>query len=296
MFNLKFNQVFVGLLVLSFTSSFLLPPDIARSLRGVARLFTPVAWPARRIGSAMRERLAPEQTNDQRQTEDVKLENAELKVLAHNLAGQLDEMRRINGELEAVGEMRVMCTRFRVLGNDPSPARESLTIPATTADNVAVHTPVLYSVGVVGWIDRVNALGAQVQLITDPNFRAAARFARFVDGKPVILKTTQPLLVGAGRGGMEITNIPLRETKGNGAPDADAIAPGIWVVLDDENWPLGLKHRLLGEVEEVDQHDKAATFAHIRVRPLRNLETLDNVMVMNRTAPDPAMKSANLNP
>jgi cell shape-determining protein MreC len=233
---------------------------------------------------------------DQRHSEDVKLENAELKVLVQNLAGQLDEMRRINGELEALGEVRALCTRFRVLGNDPSPARESLTIPATTGDNIAPHTPVLYSVGVVGWIDRVSALGAQVQLITDPNFRAAARFARFIDGKPIILKTTQPLLIGVGRGAMEINNIPLRETKDNGGSDADAVAAGDWVVLDDENWPLGLKHRLLGQIEEIDKQDKAATFAHIRVRPLLNLEMLSSVMVMNRTAPDAAMKTANLNP
>jgi cell shape-determining protein MreC len=296
MFNVKFNQVFVCLLVLSFISSFLLPPDIGSSLRGVGKVFAPVAWPSRKLGSALRERLAPEQIADQRDDNTLKLENAELRVLVQNQAGQLAEMRRINGELETLGEMRAMCTRFRVLGNDPSPTRESLTIPATSSDNVNVHMPVLYSVGLVGWIDRVNALGSQVQLITDPNFRAAARFAKFVEGKPVILNTTQPLVVGAGRGGMEISNIPLCETKGNGATESNAVTEGVLVVLDDQNWPLGLKHRLLGEVERVSKHEKAATFAHIRVRPILNLETLSSVMVMNRTSPDPAMKSANLNP
>jgi hypothetical protein len=296
MFNFRFNQVFVCLLVLSFCSSFLLPANVGSPLRGVAKLFAPVAWPARKIGFALRQRLAPDRVADQRDSQDVKLENAQLKVLVQNLAGQLDEMRRINGELEALGEMRAMCTRFRVLGNDPSPARESLTIPATTSDNVAPHTPVLYSVGVVGWIDRVNALSAQVQLITDPNFRAAARFARFdTNGKPLILKTTQPLIIGSGRGAMEISNIPLRETQGT-KDQPDIIRVNDWVVLDDENWPLGLKHRLLGQIEEIDKQDKAAVFAHIRVRPLLNLETLSSVMVMNRTSPDAAIKTANVNP
>jgi cell shape-determining protein MreC len=293
MFNIRFNQVFVCLLVLSFVSSFLLPPNIANSLRGVGTLFAPIAWPARKVGSAMRHRFAPEQPRDQRDVLDVKTENAELKTLVANLSGQLEEMRRINGEMEQLGDMRALCTRFRVLGNDPSPTRESLTITATASDNVAVHTPVLYSVGVVGRIDRVNALGSQVQLITDPNFRAAARF---INSQRQILKTTQPLLVGAGRGGMEIVNIPLRETRGNGAPDSDGVAVGDFVVLDDADWPLGLKHRVLGQVDYVAKHEKAATFAMIRVRPILNLEMLSSVMVMNRNTPDPAMKSANLNP
>jgi cell shape-determining protein MreC len=295
MFNLRFNQVFVCLLVLSICSSLLLPPDLGSRLQGLAKLFAPVSWPAGKIGFALRNRIAPEQPRDQRDVVDVKTENAELKTLVQNLSGQLEEMRRINGELEALGDMRRMCTRYRVFGNDPSPTRESLTIPATSGDGVTVHMPVLFSVGIVGWIDRVNALGAQVQLITDPNFRAAARFARFVNGRPQILKTTQPLLVGAGRGTMEIANIPLRETSTD-RPESDAVIVGDYVVLDDENWPLGLKHRLLGQVDSIATHDKAATFAMIRVRPLLNLETLNSVMVMNRLTPDESTRSANVSP
>src|SRR5687767_6826386 len=100
MFNLRFNQVFVALLVLSICTSFLLPANIADPLRGVAKLFAPIAWPARKIGSVMRHRFAPEQPRDQRDVTDVKTENAELKNLVSNLAGQLAEMQRINGEME----------------------------------------------------------------------------------------------------------------------------------------------------------------------------------------------------
>ena len=64
-----------------------------------------------------------------------------------------------------------------------------------------------------------------------------------MNGQAVILNTTQPLVAGVGRGAMEIGNIPLRETKGNGAPDSDAVTEGLAVVLDDENWPMGLRHR-----------------------------------------------------
>src|SRR5688572_30853486 len=177
MFNFRFNQVFVALLVLSFCTAFLLPADLGSSLRGVGKLFAPISFPARKIGSALRDRFAREQLRDQRNIEDVKLENAELRTLVHNLAGQLAEVQRMNGEMEKLGDLRPFCSRFRVVGSDPAPNRESLTIPATTSDGVTPRMPVLYPFGLVGRIDRVNALGSQVQLITDPNFRATARFA-----------------------------------------------------------------------------------------------------------------------
>ena len=286
--NLRFNQVFVALLTLSFCSAFLLPPDLAGGFRGFARLFAPVSFPARKLASAVRNRIAPEQTNDQRDVEDVKRENAELRTLVQNLSGQVAEMRKLAAEMEAVGDVRDFCTLFRVVGNDPAPNRESLTIVASGGDGVQMRMAVLYSAGLVGRIERVNAMGSQVQLITDPQFRAAARFTRLENGSSRVLETTQPLLVGTGRGAMEIINIPLKETENGGIRVGDS------VVLDDADWPMALRHRPLGHVESISQHDKAATFATIRVRPAYNLETLSIVMVMNRTAPDAAMKSANI--
>ena len=159
MFNLRFNQVFVGLLGLSFLCAFVLPSDVTNRLRGVQALFSPVSWPARKVGSALRNRLDPPQSEDHRAENDVKRENAELRTTVANLAGQLEEMQRINQEFEQLGEVRSLCTRFHVNGNDPSPARESLSIPATTFDGVERGMPVIYSVGIVGRIDRVGAGG-----------------------------------------------------------------------------------------------------------------------------------------
>ena len=163
-------------------------------------------------GSALRNRLDPPQSRDHRAENDVKLENAELRTQVMNLTGQLQEMQRINNEFKELGEVRSLCTRFHVIGNDPSVARDSLSIPATTFDGVETGMPVIYAVGVVGRIARVNAAGAQVQLITDPKFAASARF---MDSRGEVLNTTQPFVRGCGKGWMQIVNVPLRETRGN---------------------------------------------------------------------------------
>src|SRR6185437_11833521 len=269
MFNLRFNQVFVGLLCLSFLCAFILPSDVTNRLRGVQALFSPVSWPARKLGSALRNRLDPPQSKDNRAESDVKRENAELRTTVANQAGQIEEMQRINQEYEGLGEVRSLCTRFHVDGNDPSTARDSLSIPATTFDGVERGMPVIYSVGIVGRIDHVTPGGAQVQLITDPKFGASARFCRFVAGKLRMLQTAQPFVSGAGHGLMQIKNIPLRDTRGNDPTDPEAgITVGDLVVLDDPAWPLNLKGRALGEVESIGQQVSAPTTAMIRVRPV----------------------------
>jgi cell shape-determining protein MreC len=154
--------------------------------------------------------------------------------------------------------------------------------------------PVIYSVGIVGRIDRVGPGGAQVQLITDPKFGASARFCRFVGGKEQVLNTTQPFITGSGHGLMQIGNISLRETKGSvpGDPEAGVIAVGDYVVLDDPDWSLNLKGRILGQVSSITKQVSAPTTALIRVRPVLTLSTLRDVMVMNKAVSEDAARPA----
>jgi hypothetical protein len=278
---------------LSFVCAFLLPAEATNRLRGIQKLFSPVSWPARKVAASLRERFDKPESSDHRAAEDVKAENAELRTQVLNLSGQLDEMRRINQEFEQLGELRPLCTRFHVNGNDTSPTRDSLAIPATTFDGVEPMMPVIFSVGIVGRIERVGAAGAQVQLITDPKFGASGRFARFVEGKPVIVKTDQPFLTGAGRGLMQIANIPLRQTKGNVPDDPEAgVDVGHYIILDDPAWPLCLKSRVLGQVISISKQANAPTTALIRVQPILTLSTLREVMVMNKTTPEDTVRTA----
>src|ERR1041385_2713963 len=132
MSQIRFNQVFVGLLCLSFASAFFIPANFNDPLRCVQKLFSPVAWPARKIASAARNRFDPPKSMDRRTETDVKTENGQLRTLVLNLSGQLDEIRRVNKEFDNLGPLRPFCTRFHVIGNDPSSARQSLSISAST--------------------------------------------------------------------------------------------------------------------------------------------------------------------
>jgi cell shape-determining protein MreC len=177
-----------------------------------------------------------------------------------------------------------MCTPFRVIGSDPAPNRDSLSIAAGPGDGVETAMPVVYGSGVVGRVERVGPGGAQIQLCTDPRFQATARFYRMMPGEKLgLLKTQQPLVRGAGNGRMIITNIPLAQTQGP-PPDQSAVgvAVGDYVVIEDPDWPMQLKNQLLGRVEAVEALQSARLFAHIRVRPVFNLEGLREVLVMNK--------------
>ena len=285
MFRLRFNQVFVALLFGSFLAAFVLPATITDSARNVQKLFAPVSWPARKIASTVRNRVAPpEQIRDDRRADDVKAENEHLKAMVLSLSGQLEEMRRINEERAKLGDVRPMCTRFRVVGGDPSLSRDSLSIAAASGDNVRPRMAVLYGEGVVGRIDRVGPGGAQVQLITDKQFQASARFFRPLAGAEWAEVTTrQPMVRGAGKGRMMIVNVPLKETQGPPPEQGEVgVAVGDWVVLDDPEWPLQGKRQKLGIVESIEAQQGARLYALIRVKPMLPLGALDEVMVMNK--------------
>jgi hypothetical protein len=295
MFRLRFNQVFVALLFASFVAAFVLPANLTDPARNLQKLFAPVAWPARAIASAVRNRVAPPQRpEDNRDVADVKAENEQLTTMVLSLTGQLEEMRRINEERAKLGNVRDMCTRFRVVGTDPSLNRDSLGIVASTADNVRARMPVLYGDGVVGRIDRVNPGGAQVQLITDKEFQATARFFRKPPGAAIVeVKTRQPLIRGAGNGRMIIVNVPLKETKGPPPEQGEiGVEVGDIVVIDDPEWPLQGRWQKLGTIEAIEAQQGARLYALIRVKPALPLGTLDEVMVMNKVSTDEGSANA----
>ena len=148
--------------------------------------------------------------------------------------------------------------------------------------------PVLYGEGVVGRIDRVGPGGAQVQLVTDKEFQATARFFRLLpDGTPAEVTTRQPMVRGAGKGRMVIANVPLKETQGPPPEQGEVgVMVGDWVVIDDPEWPLQGRKQRLGIVDSIEAQQGARLYALIRVKPMLNLGALDEVMVMNKTNAD----------
>ena len=293
--RLRFNQVFVGLLVLAILSAFILPAELTNRLRGFQAIFAPVSRPTRAVASSVHDRIAPRFYRDKRDVTDVKDENQRLRVLVMSLSGQLDELRRVANDMDKLGDVRQHCTRFRVIGDD-SGARDSLVLAASTRDGVRESQPVLSGQGLVGLIERAGPGGAQVRLITDRNFKVSGRFVRF-DTKSKAgeqtLATKIPLVRGAGNGLLEVQNIEIKETALSDDPLKEKVAVGDYVKLEDPLWPPNLTGKLLGQVESITQQSGAPQHALIRVKPLLDLLSLHEVLIMNKLeAPEPQTAAA----
>jgi cell shape-determining protein MreC len=279
---LRFNQVFVLLIALSLLSAFVLPAKFTNPVRGIQGVFYPVSRPARAIGWRVRQRLAPP-AHDVRDAADVKIENDRLRAEVLNLTGQLEELRRIDQDRNRLGDIRPYCTPFPVVGSDAG-LRDSLAIAAGSRDHIAEKMPVLYAEGIVGWVERVGVAGSQVKLVTDPGFAVRARFYYFAPGDPKAypLAGTAPLLKGAGKGRMVILNIPIDETDLRHDENVRKLQVGDRVALDDPDWPVNLKGRMIGEVESISPQKSAPLLSEIQVRPVLDLSMLREVMVMNK--------------
>ncbi|MEA2711162.1 MAG: hypothetical protein QOF78_3763 [Phycisphaerales bacterium] len=284
MFHFKFNQVFVGLIALAFLSAFILPPDLSNPLRGLQALFAPVSRPTRAIAGSLHDRFAANH-RDTREADQVKDENEQLRVLVMSLSGQLQELKRVANDFDRLGDVRPLCTRFKVVGDDPG-TRDSIMLAASSRDQVKESQPVLSGQGLVGIVERVGQAGAQVRLITDKDFKVSGQFVRFNSNKTETreqtLATTIPLVRGAGKGQIEILNIQLKETALTDDPLKEKVAVGDYVKLEDPLWPPNVSGRLLGRVESITQQSGAPQHALIRVRPLLELKRLREVMVMNK--------------
>jgi cell shape-determining protein MreC len=283
--SFRFNQVFLGLLALAAVSAFVLPVDLTNRLRGFQSIFAPVARPTRAVAGALNDRFRHEQPRDTRDVETVKLENEELRVALMSISGQLEELKRVANDLDRLGDVRQNCTRFKVIGPSTD-TRDSLLLTAASRENVEENMPVLSGRGLVGVIERVGQAGAQVRLITDRDFKVSGRFVRVTSNAghaaEVALATKIPLVRGAGNGLMEIANIELKETALTDDPEKAKVAVGDYVKLEDPLWPPNLAGRVLGQVESITQQAGAPQHAMIRIRPLLDLLTLREVMVMNK--------------
>ena len=298
MFRLRFNQVFVGLLALSFVSAFILPSKYTNPVRTIQGLFYPVSRPARVVGYALNRRFS-HPPKDTRAVEDVKTENEQLRLLVSSLTAQLEDLQRVNADRTLIGDVQKLCTPVRVIGNGSAAQRDSLALRAGTLDGIRDGMPVLYRRGMVGRIERSGPGGSQVQLCTDRDFGIAAQFRRYGEkpDKRFVYETpgqTQPFVKGAGRGKMIITNVQLKETTAGAVENP--IEVGDIVVADDPEWEAA-RGQWLGKVEKIEA---SRLFAVITVAPILDLSTLDEVMVMNKTpgadgAQMAAEKTANTN-
>jgi hypothetical protein len=278
--QVRFNHVFVGLMVLSFLCAFVIPTEYSDRVRNVQGLFAPVARPAGAIGGWIRGRTSPEKVEDKRPDFDIRRENDELKVAIANLEAQLEFVRKSDASLN-VGALRPLCARVPVVGSD-SGTRESLSLGVVSGLTLRDHMAVLYTGGLVGQVDRAGSGGAQVRLITDPSSKVTAYFGRWVQRD----STTQPefqrtatevaLVEGIGKGTMMVRNLNIKDVKSLNLREGD------WAVLNDNDWPTLLAGQRLGKIVSIRARTDAPLKAEIRLQPQQNLSALREVMVLTK--------------
>jgi cell shape-determining protein MreC len=287
MSHLKFNHVFVALMLLSAACAFVIPLRVTNPLRAQFQsLFAPVSRPVGALASWVHGKAVRPDAIDPRDANAVAQENQRLKTSLANLQSQIKTLQDITAERQLLGDVLPLCTPAPVVGADAG-NRESLSIQSGAGFKEGMYA--LYWGGIVGRIDRAGLSGgAQVRLVTDPGFSVQGSFGRFITdsrGQPVFqsIKAPAPLVQGAGKGGMIIRRLPLEEVS--------EVQKGDWVVVQDSDWPITLQGYKLGVVESKEPAPGAPLFAEIHLKPMANLLQLREVMVMNKQTWDRSAKS-----
>jgi cell shape-determining protein MreC len=279
-FQLRFNQVFFGLMALSFLSAFAAPARLTEMQRvPLDGLLVPISGPTHHLATWLRTRLVRTPPEDQRSVDAIRQENLELRQEIARLQMEVERLGALAAERQNLGDLKSLCDRFSVAGTD-SGSRDGLILSGVSAE-VKTDQPVLYGGGLAGRIDRAGEGVAHVRLVTDAGFVVSGQFVRFVkqsDGSVQAVRVSQllPIVQGAGGGQMVIANLPLQEVT-----DAQ-VQPDDWVVLSDNTWPAAIQGIRVGRVASVRRAQKAALFAEIKLEPESGLMRLGDVWVMTR--------------
>jgi cell shape-determining protein MreC len=277
--RLHFNQVFFGLMSLALISAFVAPPRISDVSRiQIEGLFIPISRPAYRLANWARSKLVREEPADARPDQAIAAENLALKQEVSRMQMQIERLSALAGERKQLGKFEDLCDRFTVNSAD-SGNRGSLALGGVLA-GLHKEQPVLYSAGLVGWIDSAGVGGARVRLITDGGFTVTGRFVRFqnADGnvKEMQVSDFVPIVQGSGRGDMVIGNLPFGDV-------SKTLRTNDWVVLADEVWPATVQGMHLGRIVSIARLERQPLFAEIHVLPATDLTRLRDVWVLTRS-------------
>jgi cell shape-determining protein MreC len=277
----RFNHVFVALLVLSALCAFVIPERYtAKAQPQLQGLFYPVAKPARALSAAISGRVSKPDPTDTRDAATLREENAELRQELEARLRELEEMRLREGERAKLGRLRDLCTPVKVVGGDTAASREGLMLQGSTIEGLKQGQVVLVPAGIVGKIDRPPGLaGAQVRLITDRGVRVGAYFGRLdtKTNRVEPLRTSPPLIEGTGDGAMRCATMLTMEEV-----EAVKLRAGDWVLLDDRDWDERVHYRPIGKIVRVEKKASSPLYADIRIEPMTNLTQLNEVMVLSK--------------
>jgi cell shape-determining protein MreC len=282
---LRFNHVFIGLMLLSFLSAFMIAPAATDRLRAqVQNIFAPVALPVNRFAALITARFSHSQPRDDgspakpRTPNELILENEQLRTQIASMQGQIALLQQRDAERAKFGDLRDFCTPFAVIGADGG-VRNSLMLSGSSIDGLQIGMPVLYAGGLAGRISRVGVGGAQALLVTDPQCKLTVVFARFgkkTDGTTEFRRlSTEAVLVQGSGAGILISRLMART-----AADLE-VKLGDWVVLSDRDWPPQLDGYRIGYVAAITP-SRDPGFMDVKIQPEQNLMNLREVMVMNK--------------
>ena len=292
MARIRFNHVFIPLMLAAGVASFVLPPGAGKDVRGrVDGVFTPVSYPVRRVAHAVSARwnkpevigLDVSNMPPDAMTKIQRLENS-----VASLTTQLDVLRELSAGRELMGDAQKYAVPLRVVGGDAA-GREWLTLRTAGTDGLLPGQAVVRRDSLVGKVASVGSSGTSVRLITDRGFRISAQFGRFrqsVDGRGIefaALKSPPPLVEGRGNGKLTVTNLTLAAVYDAGLTAGDYV-----VLKDPDDWPVVVNGFIIGQVESIEKQPKATLFAEIQIKPRLNLMQLNEVMVVTEAASAPA--------
>jgi cell shape-determining protein MreC len=276
---LRFNHVFIFLMVLSLLCTFIAPKIHSRPQANVQAIFAPISVPARRLAAWAHDRWTSSEAKDDaspanpRSLAEVQRENLDLRVALANVTAQLQNLKELNKDRSQLGSARSLCTPVSVIASDAG-NRESIALQG--GQNIRSGMEVLTTAGLVGRVDGGGILGARVRVITDPGFAMVCSFNRYGDGKYEHIPLAASTVVGIGNGMMAARMMHMKDVK-----DAD-LHENDWVVLDDHEWPEVLQGWRVGRITSITARRDAPGFADIRIEPSSNLMQLREVMVMNK--------------
>src|SRR5690606_36742860 len=139
--------------------------------------------PTRALAQAIRGRETPRDEGaspgQRRAEQDVITENESLRIEVAYLHQQLEDLKKINADREALGDLRALCIPVGVMGADTG-RRQSLCLRAGSVADVRQGLAVQYPGGVAGRIERSWVGGSQERLVSDGESRVAVSFVRFV--------------------------------------------------------------------------------------------------------------------
>ena len=292
--SFQFNHVFAGLMGIALLSAFVVPKPLSDRARAqVQVLFGVVSSPIRSAADRVATRFRPAERIDlaspagtSRTYHEIAEENRQLRTALSAIVTQFQQLKNVDEERASLGTLRQSCRAMKVGGGD-SGLRRSLSVQGNLAD-LRPGMAAIYAGALVGRLDRVAwAGGALVQLVTDRAFRASVHFGRqqrgtsgqrefapvgSTDGTKV--KPLSGLIEGNGQDGMAVRNIAMKDVAESG------LAVGDWAVLYDTDYPLLLQGYQVGEVTQISPSRTILLFAEIQIRPVRDLRTLREVMIL----------------